>query len=106
MSDQDAELKANAIAWGMTTEALAKLLECGRGRLEGLDTDPDNHHLRFDGKKIYMRVRINRQNIEEKLSSDLAKARLQRDKRLRELGFNLTLFFRNQSAYNARKSKR
>lgn len=101
---EDQELQQRAAAWAMTPKALAKLLECGRGA-KGCTDDPDNHHLRFEGEKIFLRVRINRKHIEEKLPSDLAKAREARDKRLHQLGFNHQLFTRNREAYNARKNK-
>lgn len=100
----DNELAQRAVAWGMSAEALAYLLECGRGA-KGCTNDPANHHLRFEGKKIFLRVRINRKHIEEKLPSNLAKAREARDKRLLKLGFNHQLFTKNRDAYNARKNK-
>jgi hypothetical protein len=98
------ELSSRAAAWGMSAKALAYLLECGRGA-KGCTDDPDNHHLRFEGKKIFLRVRIKKKHIEEKLPSDLAKAREARDNRLIQLGFNHQLFNRNREAYNARKNK-
>ncbi len=101
---EDQELKQRAAAWGMSAKALARLLECGKGA-KGCTDDPDNHHLRFEGDKVFLRVRINRKHIEERLPSDLAKAREARDKRLKQLGFNHQLFIRNQQAYNARKNR-
>jgi hypothetical protein len=100
----DDSLESRAKAWGMTPKALANLLECGKGA-KGCTTDPDNHHLRFEGDKIFLRVRINRNHIEERLPNDLIKAREARDKRLVELGFNHQLFIRNRDAYNARRKK-
>lgn len=97
-------LESRAAAWGMTPQALAKLLECGKGS-KGCTTDPDNHHLRFEGDKIFLRVRINRQHIEERLPNDLTQAREARDKRLVELNFNHQLFIRNRDAYNAKRKK-
>lgn len=105
MADQEDDLNARAAAWGMSPLALANLLKCGKGA-KGIHIDPENHHLRFEGEKIFLRVRIKCQSIEERLPSDLAKAREARDKRLLELGFNYTLFIRNQSAYNASKRKK
>lgn len=106
MADKyDDELVAKALAWGMTPKALSKLMQCDKGA-KGSNIDTENHHLRFEAAKIFMRVRINAKNIEERLSNDIAKAREERDKRLLELGFNITLFNRNQAAYNARKQKR
>jgi hypothetical protein len=98
------EIEQRAKAWGMTPKALAKLLECGKGA-KGLAVDPDNHHLRFEADKIFLRVRIANRHIEERLPSDLAKAREARDKRLKQLGFNHQLFIRNQQAYHAKKNR-
>jgi hypothetical protein len=100
----DDSLEQRAKAWGMTPQALAKLLDCGKGA-KGCTNDPDNHHLRFEGDKIFLRVRINRQHIEERLPNDLALAREARDKRLHQLGFNHQLFTRNREAYAKRKSQ-
>jgi hypothetical protein len=103
---EDQELQQRAAAWGMTPQALANLLKCGKGGKYSLSpSDPDNHHLRFEADKIFLRVRINRQRIEERLSSDIILARQERDKRLAALGFNHQLFIRNQEAYNARKNR-
>ena len=99
----DDSLESRARAWAMTPDALSKLLECGKGA-KGCD-DPDNHHLRFEGNKIFLRVRISRNHIEERLPNDLIKAREARDKRLVQLGFNHQLFIRNRDAYNARRKK-
>lgn len=100
----DDSLESRAKAWGMTPQALANLLACGKGA-KGCTTDPDNHHLRFEGDKIFLRVRISRNHIEERLPNDLIKAREARDKRLVQLGFNHQLFIRNRDAYNARRKK-
>jgi len=102
---EDQELQQRAAAWGMTPQALAKLLACGKGA-KGLAVDPDNHHLRFEADKVFLRVRIGRKHIEERLPSDLAKAREARDKRLMQLGFNHQLFMRNQQAYHAKKNRK
>jgi hypothetical protein len=102
----DSEMIQRAAAWGMTPKALAKLLECGKDEDPNkAQADPDNHHLKFDNGKIYLRVRIASQRFEQRLPDDLKKARAVRDKKLAELGFNHQLFIRNRDAYNARRKK-
>jgi hypothetical protein len=103
--DEAQEITQRAAAWGMTPQALAKLLECGKGQ-RVTASDPDNHHLRFEGDgKIFMRVTIGGRRYDRKLPSGLAKAREARDKLLKQLGFNHQLFIRNREAYNARKNR-
>ena len=103
--NEDQELEQRAAAWGMSAKALAHLLKCGKGSLAYSD-EPENHHLRFEAHKIFLRVRINHKHIEEPLPPDLAQAREARDKRLKALGFNHHLFFKNRDAYNARRKSK